>query len=199
MLLGIIAWSVCGILLVLTVLCQRPRWKWLKSLKYRDVAAVIPAWTFFAPNPGKNDTRLLWRELRCDGSISVWHEVVPPSGGLLRAVWNPGKREAKAISDAGPMVLRMLTQNPKNQLTLVSLPYLVLLNRISSAPRTPLSVARQFLVLQTTGVDAASGGFQPLLLSRWHALEQVPRESVAEALQLVGGASAPPDRERAEV
>lgn len=171
---GIVAWTVCVTMLVLTVLCQRPRWSWLRALKYRDVAALLPAWTFFAPNPGTTDTRLLWRETRIDGTVSVWHEILPPRGGLLRAVWNPHKRESKIITDAGPMVLRMLAANPQNRMTVISLPYLLLLQRVSVESVTSMSVARQFIVVQTKGTDADDESFRPLVLSRWHALDPVP-------------------------
>lgn len=182
---GIAAWTTCAVLLVLTVLCQRPPWKWLRDLKYRDVAALIPAWTFFAPNPGTTDTRLLWRELRCDGSVSVWHEVLPPRGGLRRAVWNPGKREGKVITDAGPMVLRMVANDPGSMLTLVSVPYLLLLHRVSAEPVSSVTVARQFIVVQTSGSDADNGPFQPLVLSRWHAMGSVSPQAIGDAIELI--------------
>jgi hypothetical protein len=178
---GIAAWTICASLLALTVACQRPRWKWLTSLKYHDVAAVIPAWTFFAPNPGTNDCRLLWRELRCDGTVSVWHEVSPPGAGVLRALWNPRKREGKVISDAGPMLLRMIASNPTSTMSLVSVPYLLVLNRISAEPVSPMTVARQFLMLHTTGTDADTGQFSPLILSRWHAVGECSSQQIVEA------------------
>jgi hypothetical protein len=168
---GAVAWSICVMLLVLTVLCQRPRWKWLRKLKYRDVAALIPAWTFFAPNPGTTDTRVLWRELRCDGSVSVWKEILPPHGGALRGVWNPRKRASKILTDAGPMVYRLVSANPKSVMPLISVPYLVLLHRVSSEKSSPMTTARQFIVVQTSGSDSAPVQFKPLLMSRWHALD----------------------------
>src|SRR5437667_4109401 len=102
MIIDVLVWLVCISLLLLTIFCQRPLWKPLQTFKYNDLAAFIPAWTFFAPNPVTTDTRVLWREMLFGGSISPWHEVLPPSNGLLRAVWNPTKRQRKLITAVGP-------------------------------------------------------------------------------------------------
>ena len=179
---GALAWTVVGLLLLCTLACQRPKWDWQRALKYRDVGAMIPSWTFFAPNPGRTDTRLLWRELRVDGSSSLWHEVLPPTGGMLRSVWNPNKRQSKLITDVGPMVLRQVRRNPESSMALISVPYLVILHRISAEPVTAVCVARQFLVVQTTGVEVATGEFTPLVLSRWHAVEGRSTDDVTQAV-----------------
>jgi len=172
---GAVAWALCIILLALTLACQRPGTRWLRTLKDRDVAALLPAWTFFAPNPGVTDTRLLWRDLRPDATASAWHEVLPPRASLLRAVWNPRKRQGKLITDAGAMVARMAAENPDNIAVLVSMPYLVILHGVCAEPSSPMAVARQFLVLQTD----SDGEFAPRVLSKWHALADSTRGTAA--------------------
>jgi hypothetical protein len=169
--LGAVAWAVCITLLVLTLACQRPAPRQLRSLKYRDVAALLPSWTFFAPNPGVTDTRLLWRDLLPDATASAWHEVLPPRSSLLRAVWNPQKRQAKLITDAGGIVARMGSEDPDNMGVLVSMPYLLILHRVCSEPASPMTLARQFLVVQTD----RDGEFAPRVLSKWHALDEANR------------------------
>jgi hypothetical protein len=171
MIIDVLVWLVCISLLLLTIICQRPRWKPLQTLKYNDLAAFIPAWTFFAPNPGTTDTRILWREMLFGGSISPWHEVLPPNNGPLRPVWNPTKRQRKLITDVGPMVLCLAHTNPKSEYTLISLPYLIILHRVMSLPASPIVCARQFLVVQTTHEGAGEGEMHPLFASRWHALD----------------------------
>jgi hypothetical protein len=168
--IAIAAWSTCAALLVLTVACQRPKWQWLRNLKYHDVVSFIPAWTFFAPRPGTTDTRVLWRDCLRDGTVSPWRELLPPSAGLVRAVWNPLKRQTKLLTDVGPMVVRMAMANPDSELTLISLPYLIMLHRVMAIEASPLVEARQFLVVQTTGTGVGEDTLRPLFASRWHAL-----------------------------
>ena len=163
---GAVAWALSITLLALTLACQRPGTRWLRVLKDRDVAALLPSWTFFAPNPGVTDTRLLWRDLRPDGTASAWHEVHPPRASLVRAAWNPRKRQSKLITDAGAILGRMAAANPDNMAIMVSVAYLLILHGISAQPASPMAVARQFLVLQTD----SDGEFAPRLLSKWHAL-----------------------------
>jgi hypothetical protein len=147
---------------------------WLKN---HDACAYIPTWTFFAPNPGVNDTRVLWREQLVDGSVSHWHEVVPPNGRLSRAIWNPSKRARKAVTDCGPMVVRLVARNKGSKLPLLSLPYLMLVQYISALPGSPLGVARQFTVINTQGADESGDGhFQLLFVSHWHRRPGVQRE-----------------------
>jgi hypothetical protein len=169
--IDVLAWGICIVLLALTIACQRPRAKFLQDLKYRDVAAFIPSWSFFAPNPGTTDTRVLWRERLVGGSLSPWHELLPPTGGALRGLWNPTKRQRKLLTDVGPMVVRMVMQNPKSEYTLISLPYLIMLHRVMSLPASPLVAARQFVVVQTTHEGTGEGELRPLFASRWHAVE----------------------------
>lgn len=178
---GVLAWFLCITLLALTLACQRPGTRWLRTLKDRDVAALLPSWTFFAPNPGVTDTRLLWRDLRPDATAGAWHEVLPPRASWLRAVWNPRKRQSKLITDACAIVGRMAAENPDNLAVLVSMPYLVVLHGVCSEPTSPMTVARQFLVLQTD----SDGEFAPRLLSKWHALDGASHGN-ATAVPLAG-------------
>jgi hypothetical protein len=176
------AWAVAaavvfGALLVVTAATQPRRWRWATWLKHQDACAVIPTWTFFAPNPGVMDTRVLWREQLADGTVSPWHEVVPPHGGPLRAIWNPAKRARKAVTDCGPMVVRLVGRNRESPLPLLSLPYLMLVQYIAGRPGSPLSVARQFTVVNTQGGDEEDGVFRLLFLSRWHRQPEVAEDT----------------------
>lgn len=99
---------------------------------------------------------------------------MPPVSGAIRAVWNPSKRQRKLLTDAGPMVIRLILQNPNSEYTLVSTPYLILLNYVMNRPGSPWVTARQFLVVQTTHEGTGEGEFQPLFASRWHAYQAEP-------------------------
>ncbi len=164
---------LCVAYLVVTALAQRPKFAWVRWLKARDPFALIPMWTFFAPNPGTTDTRLLWRERLFDGSISPWHEVDPPIGGVLRAVWNPRKRIRKAITDACSILARRAAAEPKNKLLLISIPFLMILRYICSFPASRLAVARQFVLCQTSGADEEGTVPKLVLVSNWHVLKPI--------------------------
>src|SRR5262249_47688071 len=100
-----VAVGMClGAWLLLTVVAQVPR---LGDLMYRRVAlgrwaGLIPSWSFFAPNPANRDFALFYRERYQSGDLSPWREVGSSCSRktLLVAVWNPGSRPKKAITDA---------------------------------------------------------------------------------------------------
>jgi hypothetical protein len=171
MVIEMLAWLACAVGLLITALSQPKRkLRLIAWLKIRDVFALIPTWTFFAPNPGVSDTRLLWRERWVDGGVSVWHESDPPITGYVRAVWNPRKRVRKAITDVGPLFARRVGSDPKSMLPLVSLPFLMMLAYVSSRPGSQLVSSRQFVVVQTQGPDRVGVKPNLLVLSNWHAL-----------------------------
>jgi hypothetical protein len=157
-----------GGMLLITAAVQPRRWRWASRLKARDACAYIPAWTFFAPNPGVTDARVVWREQLVGGSLSPWHEIVPPHGGPWRAFWNPTKRARKAVADCAPMVVRLASQNKNSALPMLSLPYLMIVQHIAGQPDSPLTVARQFAIVRTQGADEQDVLFEVLFVSHWH-------------------------------
>jgi hypothetical protein len=160
--------AVFAAMLVVTAAAQLRRFRWAMWLKRHDACAYIPAWTFFAPNPGVNDTRVLWREQLLDGTVGPWHEMVPPQSGLSRAVWNPTKRARKAVTDCGPMVVRMISNNKRSALPMVGLPYLMIVQHMTGLRGSPIGLARQFTVVSTQGADTEDGLFKLLFISHWH-------------------------------
>ena len=173
----IITSVACGALLLITVATQGVRWRWASWIKSRDACAYIPAWTFFAPNPAVTDTRVLWREQFADGGISQWHEMVPPQSNAMRMLWNPKKRARKAISDCAPMVVQLISRDQKSPLPMLSLPYLMLVQHIAGIPGSPLSLARQFTVINTQGADNAEDAtLSFLFISHWHRQPGVANE-----------------------
>jgi hypothetical protein len=141
-------------------------------LKRHDACALIPVWTFFAPNPGTRDVRLLWRERYSDGTLSAWRETTPPDPGPWKGLWNPHKRARKAVTDACPSVLRRVGSHPDSPLTVISVPYLMITNHVCSLPGAPMARARQFLIAYTEGDDADVLAFPRIqFISHWHALD----------------------------
>ena len=74
-----------------------------------DFFSLLPAWNFFAPNPGTTDYHLLYRDKLHNGEYSVWRELrVDKERGLLKGIWNPNKRQSKIISDVAGVLTQLL-------------------------------------------------------------------------------------------
>jgi hypothetical protein len=150
-----------------------------------DLFGLIPIWTFFAPRPAWTDYHLLYRDRLGDGTMSPWTEVVPAIKRTpIQALWNPGKRERKAIID----IVRTLTREIQSArvelgeefqfagrtaqhlpaMICTSLAYLALLHVVSRIPRLGTASETQFLVMQTD--PAESGEPEVLILSAFHSL-----------------------------
>lgn len=163
---------------LLSVLAQfrRVAWlgDWVSRVKHRDYLALIPAWAFFAPNPGTRDFELLFRDRLVDGQFTPWKEMERPVGSFLRAIWNPSKRRQKAVVDMCSLLTRMAAENQTElgaRRVVLSVPYLGLLTYISSLKAGPLSTSRQFLIATTFGYHSDK---KPdiLYVSHLHALKE---------------------------
>jgi hypothetical protein len=94
-----------------------------------------------------------------------------------RGLWNPDRREEKAISDASSGLVRRRNDPPAS--VRLSVPYLLLLNHVSAQPAPPGAVGVQF-VLMGSSDDAASPPFVRML-SETHALDdRVPLPSAPQ-------------------
>jgi hypothetical protein len=137
--------------------------RWARS---RDVFLLLPMWTFFAPNPGTTDARLLWREALGSRHLGPWHELSPPRSHPMRAIWNPNRRIQKAIAVAGGL----LAHAGESESTTLTIPYLLLLNYVAAQTGSPHAIARQFAVVRTSGESPAFDEVRMVALSRWHAV-----------------------------
>ena len=142
---------ILGTWLIISILSQFRRFKWIKLLKYYDPFALIPSWYFFAPNPGVTDYRVLYRDKLFDGQFTVWKEVDYHRSSLLHAIWNPEKRRRKAITDTCSFLLQTASKKTKSKRLLVSVPYLAILTYVVSMPHNNLSEYRQFMIARTHG------------------------------------------------
>jgi hypothetical protein len=186
-------WSVAaalgfGGMLLVTAAIQPSGWRWRKLVKKRDPCSYVPTWTFFAPDPGVTDARLLWRERLVDGTVGPWHESVPPQGGLLRAIWNPTKRARKVATDFRRMIEREEEEAGDEELRMLGLPYLMILQHVLGIDSSPLGAARQFAVVSTEGADDEDGLFELVFVSSWHRLPGArldPRSAEGRPAELV--------------
>jgi hypothetical protein len=87
-------------------------------------------------------------------------------------IWNPGSRPRKALSDAVTYLITLARsegekQGPTDALVL-SVPYLLLLNKVSRLPAELGVTGRQFLIMRYS-ITAPEP--EPVFLSKTHDLE----------------------------
>lgn len=112
------------------------------------VANVLPNWKFFAPEPGRSDSRLAFREFVA-GEWGGWQEVHPVERSRWRHVWNPGKFDSKAISDLSSCLLEDAGTVPPQALVLCW-HYLALLEFVQRSASGSASQI-MFALLDTAG------------------------------------------------
>ena len=145
-----------------------------------DPFALIPRWTFFAPNPGTTDHHLLYRDRLAGGEVTPWKEIrLSGPRTLLGAFWNPEKRNTKVLTDSVQALIQMAGEmDPAGLKT--TLPYIIILNFVASLERSPLSIATQFMVMESFGYV---GGEAPeaVVQSEFHAVRRMDEERRDEA------------------
>jgi hypothetical protein len=159
---------------VLSALSQIP--KIAPALRRFDPASLIPNWSFFAPKPVSFDYHLLYRDELWDLTLTDWTEIpLVEERPWWCFVWNPKRRAKKALFDACSMLLRIAKNQLPSGTTLPpsfhrSVPYLILLNYISSLPH-PTARGSQFLVLRTYGPDARPAP-TVAFMSQFHSVDE---------------------------
>jgi hypothetical protein len=129
-------------------------WKFWRPVSACDCFGLLPRWTFFAPRPGTDDVRLVYRDVLDGGAHTGWSELdtLPARDGLARMFWNPGKLDSKAVFDLVQMLAAEVEPSrPFPRAVLISVPYLQILDSVMQPPRAPGATARQFALLQTRG------------------------------------------------
>lgn len=142
--------SLLAIWLAISVLAQFDSAP-TRAIKRHDLFSLLPRWSFFAPRPGVYDYHLLYRDLRSDGTLGAWREIpLADERTIGGALWNPEKRCRKALSDTVRSLNELLRSGPKPSLAL-TMPYLTILNYVTSRGHEPQTTATQFLILRTDG------------------------------------------------
>lgn len=150
---------------------EHPACQWVRRW---DGFGLIPSWRFFGPNPVRTDAHLLFRDRLPDGTFTLWREVpILQPRRAWRGVWNPGRRQEKALSDAQKSLLRQSTGDRDLSVLQISLPYLLLLNHVADLPRLEEVAATQFALMSTRG-ECADEEPRFLFLSNLHPLEDEP-------------------------
>jgi hypothetical protein len=158
---------ILAIWLLLSVLAQIPS-PIADEIRYLDLFGVIPNWSFFAPRPASHDWHLLFRDYLADGHVSPWTETqIPERNPFFCFIWNPHRRQQKALSDAVTILLKNVGIVDPERLQL-SVSYLLLLKYISLVPRTQTALATQFLIMKAEG--PTDPGPRPVFISNTHSL-----------------------------
>lgn len=168
--------ALFAVWLVLSLIAQLPGRpaEWIRSL---DPFGVLPSWSFFAPNPARTDSHLLYRHRLANGDVTPWTEAFVWRPVWYRFLWNPDRRAEKAISDATSSLQRH-TQALGVRL---SIPYLLLLEHVSHLPSPHGAVAVQFALMGSWGPDASREPFVRFV-SDTHPLDTPTDREAAEYL-----------------
>jgi len=146
---GLLEAAALGVMVFWTgvsAVCQAPC-RLTSRLRRMDLAGLIPNWPFFAPVPGTCDYYLLYRDVRADGEVTDWRELsLCDDRRPWHVIWNPRKREKKALFDLTVALLRE-AQPDRLEAVRFSVPYLALITYVSSLSRQYEAYATQFLVM----------------------------------------------------
>jgi hypothetical protein len=143
--------------LLLSILNQFS-FSFIKKITQHDKCALLPRWTFFAPNPGCTDFRLVYRTFDEQELPSAWKEVcMVRERAWSDAIWNPDKRLLKAVVDLAQALLAIRRTYDDPTVLITSFPYVVLAHYLDCQPRLdPSAKSWQFMVIQTHGVFTES-------------------------------------------
>jgi hypothetical protein len=140
---------------------------WLKS--HLNWLGLLPVWSFFAPIPGTKDFVLLRRYCLRGGELLGWSEVeVGGDRHWSNLLWNPRRRERKAVMDMVQGLLGDLDDQVPETIFL-SPSYIALLTFVSSLsfPRGAESTQFVIMVRETSGTHLEP---RPLFSSAMHPL-----------------------------
>ena len=96
---------------VATLLAQVSSSSFAHIAKRDPFGGLVPNWRFFAPNPASHDFRVAYRCLYADGTHGSWQAASNASDQrrLVHSVWNPQRRESKALSDISSSIVKLLS------------------------------------------------------------------------------------------
>lgn len=162
---------ILGIWFIATI-AKQLNWRWCARLVSGRIFDLLPAWNFFAPNPGQADIRLVYRDRSESEFCTGWEEIcLQAVENRWRFLWNPARLRLKALIDLGVLLCQLQEAEKDNpDMILFTSPYLALLDRAMAETRLdPSSRSRQFAILASRGASAPRS-LERLFVSRWHDL-----------------------------
>lgn len=146
--------------------------RWFRHVRKFDCFYLLPVWTFFAPNPGRSDYHLIYRDRRADGSLSEWLQLpLVEARKPYSFIWNPEKRSKKVLFDTVSNCATGIAPEARFDLrpVVLSISYLTILNAVSHHGATSGITHRQFVVAETTGFHR-TGTPRIVLRSEFHSI-----------------------------
>lgn len=138
-------------------------------LRQADWFALIPQWTFFAPNPGTSDYHLMFRDRLKDGGYSQFKEIhLAFPRKLTDTLWNPGKRNQKILSDLVQALAQMVDEIELSQMVF-TIPYILLLNYVSNVEHFHNALATQFIIVESPKLNSKTPAI--IYISAFHRLQ----------------------------
>jgi hypothetical protein len=173
----ILSWftfSFFSLWFIITVLNQhRKSRKWISFIINYDYGSLVPIWTFFAPNPGRTDIYLLYRDRDSEGNISTWHEIKTGNRSSWYDQWSPLRRIQKGLVDLAPGFTNHKVEEPGQIISkrhIFDFPYLLFLNYICTQPADFRAQTRQFALAVTDG-HGTENDIRVVFLSSFHKIE----------------------------
>jgi hypothetical protein len=142
----LIAWFIASVI-------HQFRFRWWSRVSRFDAFSLLPRWSFFAPNPGRHDFHVVYRDF-VDDEHGPWVElVVSTVDTRYRWLWNPSRYPYKAISDlTNGLHYELQSSNAEMQMVMLSSSYIGLLNVVIAQPPIGVKAShRQFAIFRTHG------------------------------------------------
>ena len=149
--------------------------KMIGRIAYRDICSLLPIWTFFAPNPGRTDLYLVYRDRDAEGSVSSWRQVRSTERRSWLSLWSPQRRIQKGIVDLAGNFTKGVVYEARQSVSkqqVVSFPYLLLLNYVCGKPVDFRARTRQFALAKTNG-HGTEDEPEVIFLSAFHTIDQL--------------------------
>ena len=173
----ILSWLVVGLFaiwFIVSVFNQNNKWrKWISFILKWDIVSYVPIWTFFAPNPGRTDIYLLYRDRDAEGNISGWQEIKTVYRKTWYHQWSLKRRIHKGIVDLSPNFTKDRIVEPKRPVSkrhVLEFPYLLFLNYVCGKPADFRAQLRQFAIARTNGHETEDQ-LEVIFLSAFHKID----------------------------
>lgn len=168
----IIVGAILGLWLLLTAICQF-RGEFSAKIRRWDSFFLLPAWTFFSPNPGTKDYRLAAQDVDSDNGDWVVVELTKPNGPLS-FLFNPNKIRKKCLIDIANQTIEArnnLSAEPR--LLWITHAYLSALNRAQSATDTMDGFERFRFAIIASGGYFNKDELSLVVVSKEHSRDEV--------------------------
>jgi hypothetical protein len=129
------------------------RFPWWSRISRFDALNLLPRWSFFAPNPGRHDFHVVYRDW-VDDQPGPWMQLAATNVDTRwRWLWNPSRYTNKAISDLANGLYQARQLSAEEPWTvMLSSSYISLLHMVMAQPPTTLETyRRQFAIVRTHG------------------------------------------------